>query len=129
MLINIDILKKNYVCKFKTGEVDNNYILERMVNHFYKRPICLYDLENFHMELRVFSLDDLFTRLGDGVTGKDITAELYRFLNMTNTMMMNIINRFNKFFDEEQRGIPKERMEFYKEFFLMDKEYKPEIKQ
>ena len=48
---------------------------------------------------------------------------------MTNTMMMNIIDRFNKFFDEEQRGIPKERMEFYKEFFLMDKEYKPEIKQ
>ena len=40
-------------------------------------------------------------------------------------MMMNIIDRFNKFFDEEQRGIPKERMEFYKEFFLMDKEYKP----
>ena len=31
------------------------------------------------MELRVFSLDDLFTRLGDRVTGKDITAELIDF--------------------------------------------------
>ena len=87
-------------------KVDDTYIINRMVNNFKKQPISLYDMDQFHMELRVFSLDDLFSRLGDGVTGKDITTELTKFIKMTNTMMMNIIDRFNKFFDEGERGIP-----------------------
>lgn len=107
------------------GEVDDKYIIDRMVNNFKKQPISLYDMDQFHMELRVFSLDDLFSRLGDTVTGHDITTELTKFINMTNTMMMNIIDRFNKFFDERERGIPESRKQTYMEFFLMDKEYRP----
>ena len=105
------------------GEVDNKYIFDQLVHHFYKQPISLYDLDDFHMELRVFSLDDLFTRLGESVTGRDITKELYRFLEMTNTLMSNVINRLNKFFDEDYKGIPRSRMETYQKFFLMDREY------
>ena len=98
------------------GKVDDKYIIDRMVNNFKKQPISLYDMDQFHMELRVFSLDDLFSRLGDSVTGKDITTELTKFLKMTNTMMMNIIDRFNKFFDEGVRGIPELRKQTYRNF-------------
>lgn len=105
------------------GKVKNEFILKKMVNHFYKQPICLYDLQDFHMELRVFSLDDLFTRQGKSVTGNDITKELYRFLEMTDTLMSNVIDRLNKFFDEGEKGIPRSRMETYQKFFLMDREY------
>ena len=107
------------------GEVDNKYILDPMAHHFHKQPICLYDLEDFHMEFRVFSLDDLFTRLGEGVSGKDITKELNRFIEITNTLMTNVIDRFNNFFKEEVKGIPEFMKQTYMEFFLMDKEYRP----
>ena len=93
------------------GEMSDKNIIKRLVHNFRKQPISLYDMDDFHMELRVFSLDDLFTSLGAGVTGKDITSELYKFVEMTNTMMINIIDRFNKFFDKTIRGIPDTRMQ------------------
>ena len=101
---------------------ENKDLLQALMENFKKTPISVYNLKDFHMEFRVFSLDKLFDTHGANITGKIIVEELNNFLELTNTFMTNILNRFNKMYKPDMT--PKAKKLYY-EFFLMDKEYKP----
>ena len=105
-------------------DINIKFIMNEILTKFTKQPISIYDIKDFHMEFRLFSLDKLFE--GKGPRGpKAITNKLEKFIYNTDYFMTKIITELNNNFDPKIKDIPKHKKQRYNKLFLMDKEYKP----
>ena len=86
--------------------------------------MSLYDLDGFHMEMRIFSLDDLFRREKE-VNAQKVVEEIHSFVEKTEHFFVKILDRLNKMYDPVKKEIPEGKKKLYDEFFLMDKTYQP----
>ena len=76
------------------------------------------------MEMRIFSLDDLFRREKE-VNALKVVNEINSFVEKTEHFFVTILDRLNKMYDPVKKEIPDSKKETYNKFFLMDKTYKP----
>jgi hypothetical protein len=104
--------------------ITHKYIIENIISNLFKSGMSFYDLKDFHMEMRIFALDDLFRR-DKKVTAQKIVSEIDSFVEKTEHFFVSIIDRLNKMYDPKKKEIPESKKELYDEFFLMDKTYKP----
>ena len=104
--------------------VTHKYIIENIKSNLFKSGMSFYDLKDFHMEMRIFALDDLF-RKDKKVNAQKIVSEIDSFVEKTEHFFVSIIDRLNKMYDPKKKEIPESKKELYDEFFLMDKTYQP----
>ena len=103
--------------------INQKFIIENLRKNFYKSGMSFYDLKDFHMEMRIFSLDDLFERKRR-VTALDIVQEIHSFVEKTEYFFVKILEKLNRTYNPSIKGIPEEVRDEYEQFFLMDKTYK-----
>ena len=105
--------------------VSHEFIINSLRTRLYKTGMSFYDnLKGFHMEMRIFSLDDLFRREKE-VNAQKVVNEINSFVEKTEHFFVTILDRLNKMYDPVKREIPDSKKETYNKFFLMDKTYKP----
>ena len=105
--------------------VSHEFIINSLRTRLYKTGISFYDnLKDFHMEMRIFSLDDLFRREKE-VNAQKVVDEINSFVEKTEHFFVTILDRLNKMYDPVKKEIPDSKKETYNKFFLMDKTYKP----
>jgi hypothetical protein len=105
--------------------VSHEFIINSLRTRLYKSGMSFYDnLKGFHMEMRIFSLDDLFRRDKE-VNAQKVVNEINSFVEKTEHFFVTIIDRLNKMYDPVKKEIPESKKELYDEFFLMDKTYQP----
>ena len=84
--------------------------------------IRYYDLQNFHMEFRMWSLDKLFESKTNTVTADDIIQELSKFIIFTNNFMVSVLTRLRDAFDIDKNKIDPSKKSEYEDFFFLTKE-------
>ena len=84
--------------------------------------IRYYDLQNFHMEFRMWSLDKLFELKTNTVTADDIIQELSKFIIFTNNFMVSVVTRLQDAFDIDKNKIDPSKKSEYEDFFSLTKE-------
>jgi hypothetical protein len=104
--------------------VTHEFIINSLQKNFHKSGMSLYDLDGFHMEMRIFSLDDLFRREKE-VNAQKVVEEIHSFVEKTEHFFVKILDRLNKMYDPVKKEIPEGKKKLYDEFFLMDKTYQP----
>jgi hypothetical protein len=116
-------------------ELENNELKMIFINRIYEEFRSMtdmhpYNLDDFHMEFRMFSLDNLFATPDVQVQAKDVVEELQKFILYTDTFMNNVLDKLNRSFDNVNNCIkPGDIEEIYLKDFLLDKDYKLGSKQ
>ena len=100
-------------------EIEDKKIINDIYTNYNSRSdINLYDVKDFHVEFRLFSLDTLFE--GKKPTATDIVNRLDYFVQRTDTFMTNVLTKLNRFYDFTNDEVKKSLSSEYEEYFLFN---------
>ena len=98
--------------------VSHEFIINSLRTRLYKTGMSFYDnLKGFHMEMRIFSLDDLFRRDKE-VNAQKVVNEINSFVEKTEHFFVKILDRLNKMYDPVKKEIPASKKDTYNKIFL-----------